>query len=363
MPRVALFITYTMASPVVGGAFFRSLRLACELARRNWQPIIANCGPSLADPKVDAARKSVHFIPLDRESLGLTADSAAAQFRALRADIAIMGEYPFELMKIYYDAARRLDTPLVVLDQFYCNTHLPAALGADLVLLYALASFWNDELSLGPPYEIVPPFIEEVTPESDLPVPDRLREHPWISLVAYDDYVTHKGIELLAQLENTEPAIIGITPSPETFGALTRSAGIDAARVVCLPLQSDANVFGFFGSSAVTLVSNGFLQIMDALAMASPVIALERGSGVGMSGLNIDARFVPYVSFQENQEQQLGRIRRWLHSNPLGDRLKARLAGERHGVLFAANRIEETYRHWRAELPWRRAARRWLNAR
>ena len=66
------------------------------------------------------------------------------------------------------------------------------------------------------------------------------------------------------------------------------------------------------GASRVTLISNGFLQIMEALAMGSPVIALKRSHGVGMTVFNIDKRFVPFVSFEESQKQQGERILKWL---------------------------------------------------
>jgi hypothetical protein len=357
--RVALFITYTMATPVVGGVFIRAIRLAVELARRGWHPVIANWGPFLDDPKAEAAKACIKFVSLDRYQPGLTRQTLEMQFKTFNPDLVIMGEGPFEAMELFNEAGKRLDCPFVVIDQFYNHDLMPHKEGVDLVLLYALASFWRDDLRIGPPFEIVPPFIEAVTPKSELPVPERLHVRQWITFVAYDEYVCRVGFELLAQLVEEEPIIIAISRNVELCREFALSRNIDLSRIVALPLQNDANVFGFFAQSAVTLVSSGFLQIMEALAMGSPVIALERGGGVGMTGFNIDQRFVPYVSFEQNSQQQLERIRGWLRQSPFTPELRASLACERHGTAFCANRIEAIYRHSLTEPRWRKAMRRW----
>jgi hypothetical protein len=360
MNQSALFLTYTMIQPTVGGAFMRALRLATEMARRGWRPVICNHGPMLDDPKVNAAAGIVNIVQLDREQPGLTPSMAAAQFRSFHSAVVIMGESPIKPMELYFDAAKLLRVPLVVLDQFYNSWLLPPTEGVDLVLLYGLSAFWGRELFLPPPYEITPPFIEAVTPRADLPVPTDLHARPWITLVAYDDYVCRKGIELMADLGDDSPALIAISRDPKLSTELARFAGLPRSRFVSLPLQHDEVVFGFFGASAVVLVSNGFLQIMEALAMGAPVIALERGTGVGMNSLNIDNRFVPYVSFGEEQSVQVQRIHGWLKANPLSEEMRLRLRCERHGLVCCANRIEQVYRHGQARQSVPRALRRWF---
>ena len=362
MKRVVLFITYTMAKPIVGGSFFRALRLAVEMSRRGWQPVIANWGPVLDDPKVSEARDRVQFVPLDRNLPGLTLQILQQEFSRLHPDLVVMGETPFKAMELFYEAAQSLHRPFIVLDQFYSHELVPPKKGVDLILLYGLMSFWRDDLRLGPPYEIVPPFIEAVTPKPDLPVPGELQDRPWITLVAYDEYVCKKGFELLSRLEDTQPAIIAISRDSQSCRQIAQSHGVDSRRLVALPLQCDATVFGFFAASAVTLVSSGFLQIMEALALASPVIALERGDGVGMNAFNIAKRFEPYVSFEHPVEQQLSCLTRWLEKDPICPELRTRLNLERHGLLICANRLESVYRHWQTESKWRRTARRWLNS-
>jgi len=123
--NVILFITYTMNNPIVGGAFMRAFRLATEMSRRGWRPIICNSGPMLADPKIAAAEESIKFIRLVRERPELTVDVAAAEFAAMNPDIIVMGEGPISPMRLYYDAARRLPQPFIVLDQFYNDRLLP----------------------------------------------------------------------------------------------------------------------------------------------------------------------------------------------------------------------------------------------
>jgi glycosyltransferase involved in cell wall biosynthesis len=359
MRKVVLFVTYTMAKPIVGGAFIRAVRVAGEMAKRGWHPVIANWGPLLDDPKVEEAKGPVEFVLLDRDRPGLTQRGMQRQFAGYHPAIVVMGEGPFPAMELFYKAARNLDCPFIVLDQFYNHELMPWRKGVDLALLYGLASVWGDELRLEPPYEIVSPFIETVTPQCELPVPERLHGRQWITLVAYDDYVCQRGFELLARLDDKDAAIVAISRDPETCSRTACFHDIDSARLITLPLQSDANVFGFFAASAVTLVSNGFLQIMEALAMASPVIALERGEGVGMTGFNIDQRFVPYVSFEHNLEEQAVRLNRWLKKSPISAELRARLTAERHGLHYCVNRIEAVYRHSQTESKWRRAVRRW----
>ena len=362
MKRVALFITYTMVDPVVGGAFMRSLRLAAEMARRGWDCVICNHGPELRDPKILDAPPSVRILRLDRERPGLTSAIMREEFRAFNPSVVVMGESPIKGMELFYEAGQGLNCPFIVLDQFYYQSLLPPRTGVELVLLYALASFWNEELNLPAPYEITPPFIETVTCKRDLPVPPAFHESPWITLVAYDERVCRTGIELLSHLEGERHVIIAIASNPKKCLSLACAEGLPPDRFLSLPLQSDANVFGFFGASAVSVVSNGFLQIMEVLAMGCPVIALERGKGIGMSWLNIASQFVPYASFNETRDQQLARMREWLLANPIPAELATRLSCERHGCSHCANRIEQVYRQERAK-GITSACRRWLNRR
>jgi hypothetical protein len=349
MAPTAVFVTYTMLEPVVGGAFFRALRLACELARRGWQAEICNRGPLLSDPKVDQAPATVRIRSLDAD-LGITwhveADPEAVRdyFSALDPAVVVMGETPFAVMQNYYEGAAAVDAPLVVLDQFYSPLLMPDPGDADLLLLYGLRSFWRD-ISLPTGCVMVPPFVEAVTPRAELPVPAGLHDRPWVLLVAYETPVLQRGVDLLARVTDLDATFITVSPDPAIARELLQAADIDPARCAALPVLPDVDVFGLMHASRITLVSNGFLQIMEALAVASPVIALERGAGVGMQELNIDHRFWPYVSFQESPKRQVQRVRDWYAQDPFSDELSAALRRERRGTARSADLIEDLVAH------------------
>jgi hypothetical protein len=126
---IALFLTYTMKFPIVGGAFFRALRLALELERRGWSPVICNCGPALNDPKIEDAKPRVQFVQLT------AGEPLPSRLAALEPAVVIMGEGPFETMRPVYDAAKSLGRPFIVLYQFYNAWLLPIKDGVDIVLL------------------------------------------------------------------------------------------------------------------------------------------------------------------------------------------------------------------------------------
>src|ERR1700726_2434704 len=119
MSKVIVFVSYTMLQPIVGGAFIRCVRLATEMARRGWQPVICNSGPILEDPKVAAARGVVRFIQLDKSQPGFCAATAEEEFRRLQPSMVVMGESAFREMEIFYEAARRQRCPFILLDQYY----------------------------------------------------------------------------------------------------------------------------------------------------------------------------------------------------------------------------------------------------
>lgn len=339
-----MFVTYSMLVPRVGGAFIRALRLAVEFHRRGWAPIISNYGPVFDDPKIDLAKGIVQFVPPDCDVPGFNSEVVCQQYEKLNPSLVVMGEGPIEAMQVFDRGAKMLKRPYVVLDQYYNDWLMPNKDGVDLVLQYGLKSFWKGDARLPRPYVMVPPFIDSVTPIEELPVPSHLRGYPWLALITYEMSVLKTGIDLLATLGNVEAAIINVSTDPASADRLMDEAGINPERRWSLPLQLDSVVFGLMGASRVTLISNGFLQIMEALAMGSPVIALQRSHGVGMTVFNIDKRFVPFVSFGESQEQQRERILRWLKKSPFPASLLEDLKSERDGTRVCADLIEDLVR-------------------
>jgi hypothetical protein len=339
--RVAVLITYTMIQPVVAGAFFRALRLAQELSRRGWQPVICNNGPELEDPKITKARPWLRYVPLDSSKPGFGPRAARAEFLALDPEVLVMGEGPFETMRVFYAGAKQTGRPFAVLDQYYSPTLLPHRRGVDVVLLYGLETFWRKEIQkLRRPYVMVPPFINGVTPRSRLPAPTWLLGDRLITFIAYEDHCLREGAELLRTLEDSTAVVVSISHNPPMAARLLQEAGLDRDRTVVLPLQSDEHVFGFLHASRLALLSNGFIQIMDALALACPVIALARPGGAGMNHLNISDRFEPYVSLNDNREDQYHKMNRWLHQSPFPPALREELGNERGGAVRSADLVE-----------------------
>lgn len=368
MAPTAFFLTYTMLNPVVAGAFFRALRLACELDRRGWHSVIANHGPPLTDPKIDHAPDSVRFCSVDADlSIGehdmVAVEEMQRYVASFEPDVVILGEGPFAAMEPYVTGAQAVDVPFVVLDQYYNGLLRPNVKGVDLMLLYGLRSFWKD-LHLPRPSVMVPPFIQAVTPSADLPVPSawhstpRSTPHstphstPKVLLIAYETPVLAQGIELITGLTDLDASFIVVSPQPAEAEALLAGAGIEPERWLALPVLPDEDIYGLTALAQVTLVSSGFIQIMDTLAMGSPVVALPRGGPVGMTELNIEERFRPYVAFGVEMAALRQRARQWLHADPFDARLRASLAQERCGTSRCADLIEDLV--LRGRLPFRR---------
>jgi hypothetical protein len=350
--RVVVLVTYTMLNPIVGGAFFRALRLALELHERGWLPVICNSGPMLDDPKVEAARGKVRLVELAHGTPGFDARAAARQFAAFEPEVVVMGESPFETTQALTDGARLLARPTALLDQYYRPTLMPDRAAADVILLYGLGSLWGRTPRLRPPYYLVPPFIAEVTPPEQLPLPRDFPRGPRITLVAYEASILRAGIKLLAGLPLAEGGVIVISPLPALAAGLLREAGLGRTAAAVLPPQPDAVLFGCLRSSQVSLLSNGFIQVMDSLALRCPAIALKRGNGVGMNWINYDDRFYPFISFEESEAEQRAKIERWLEQSPFPRELLPRLDRERNGAAVCADRVEA--------LAARRPARTWL---
>jgi hypothetical protein len=345
MRKVILFVTYTMSRPTVAGVFLRAVRLAHEMARRGWSPVICNQGSWIDDPKVEAGRGVIEFRTLNKSGdAHLDEARAFEEFRELNPDLVVMGEGPFPINQVFYNAAIRLQRPFIVLDQLYHSWLIPPRPGVDLALHYALTSFWDD-LQLPPPNETMPPFIEEVAPKAALPIADSLHDRPWITLVANDDAVLRRGIELLARVQRSDALFVTVSRSPDDCTHLSRQHGIDESRFVALPPQPDSIIFGLFAGSAAALAANGFMQIMECLAMACPIVALARGYDVGpILHIEIAERFAPFISVREEQERQLQRLHDWLDASPFTFEQRTRLTSERNGLAYCATRIEQLYR-------------------
>jgi UDP-N-acetylglucosamine:LPS N-acetylglucosamine transferase len=344
-PRKALFITYTFGEPIVAGVFFRAIRLASALSKRGWTCCIFNFGPLHKDPKVESLGSGIR---ISNEFETGDVWKAFRQLRDLQPDIVIFGEAPLAgAMQVLWRAAEMLGKPFVLLEQYY-DLRTPGRFDVDLMLLYGLKCFWKSHSNARRRWIIIPPFIDEVTPIAELPVPPGPRSAPRVLILGGEAIVLKEGIRLLADIKDPSPQVVAISGDPASAARQMTASGIPANHAFALPLQSDANLFGLLQSSSAAITANGFMQMTEALALGCPTILVDRG--IGMWPCQVDEVFQPYVSFGE-REAQLDALRRWLKQSPFDDRLREQLKQERNGAAECTGHIERVA----AELhPWRR---------
>lgn len=339
--RRVLIVTYTLAQPATVGVFFRALRLGFELDRRGHQVIVANAGPVPEDPKVDAARGRIELreIPFGGPQLPLR--KARRLLAACRPDLVVFGEGPFDTMETAFRAARGLWAPFILLDQYYQDWLTTRRQDLDRVLLYGLRSFVRDgEFQFGERHRIIPPFIAEVTGKNALPgvAPD-LVDEPWVTVLGFEPMVLRRGIELVAGLPEPRPVLAALSHDPGETLRLATEAGLDPRRVVAPGLAGDADLFGFMAAAQVVVLANGYMQILESLALARPAICVMRG--VGLEGWTVEDRFKAYVSIDEDFAAQQERLASWLAAPPIPAGLAERLARERDGARRVADEAEE----------------------
>lgn len=333
------FVTYTFGDPCAVGVFFRALRLGFELHRRGWRFVVLNLGPIPDDPKVDRARE------IGGELLGLAGldeegnrRETAERLRGIAPDLVVFGEEPMPGMVPYFEGARTVGAPLVLLDQHYNLDLRSPHWGVDLLLLYGLRSLWEGEVDLPGRHAVIPPFIDEVTPASALGAPPGFEGLPRVTVLGYDERVLRGGVALLGRLERHRPAVIAVNREPRLAERLMDEAGIGPERRLALPLLRDPDLFGWMATSRVTILANGFMQMMEALALGCPALAIDRG--LGMWGGSLDDNFVPYLSNCETPGQQLARLDGWLEGCPFTAAQLEALRRERSGASACADHLE-----------------------
>lgn len=338
--RRVLIITYTMAQPAAVGVFFRALRLGFELDRRGHEVTIANAGPVPEDPKVDAARGRIELREIPWGGPELPLRQARRMLAAFRPGLVVFGEGPFDTMRTAFRAARGLWAPFILLDQYYQDWLTTRRRDIDRVLLYGLTSFIKDgEFRFGNRFRIIPPFIGEVAAKSALPAPPELAEEPWVTVLGFEPMVLRRGIDLVASLPEPRPVLVALSHDPAGTLRLAAEAGLDPRRVVAPGLAGDAGLFGFMAAARVVVLANGYMQILESLALGRPAICVMRG--VGLEGWTVEDRFKVYVSIEEDFDTQRGRLASWLAAPPIPAGLAARLAQERDGARRVADEAEE----------------------
>jgi glycosyltransferase involved in cell wall biosynthesis len=361
--RRVLIVTYTLANPAAVGVFFRALRLGFELDRRGHEVVVANAGPVPQDPKVDAARGRIELREIPWGGPELPLRKARKILAGLRPDLVVFGEGPFDTMRTAFRAACGLRVPFILLDQYYQDWLTTKRRDIDRILLYGLTPFvYDGEFQLGDRHRLIPPFIGEVTAKGALPAPPELADEPWVTVLGFEPLVLARGIELVAGLPEPRPVRVALSHDPGEALRLAAEAGLDPRRVVAPGLAGDADLFGFMAAARVVVLANGYMQILESLALGRPAICVMRG--VGLEGWTVEDRFKAYVSIDEGFETQRERLVSWLAAPPIPADLAGRLAGERHGARRVADEAEALLaRAWHPadlRLRLRRVARSYL---
>jgi hypothetical protein len=361
--RKALLVTYTMAEPAaVVGVFFRALRLSRELRRRDWTCVICNYGPIPSDPKVEQARREMEILVYERTDPAGDFSSALALFRRIDPQVILFGEHPLPFMAPLFRACRALVAPpLLMLEQYYNPEAGELLDGVDYLLMYGVRSMWPDQTLRHRAFAIVPPFIDRVTPRDQLPVPAASADRPAITVVGFDQGVLRMGIEILARIRDHGAIGITVSHDPEAADRMLAEAGVPPDTRVALPLQADETLFGLIAASRAVILANGFMQMMEALALGCPAVCVHRG--IGMDGFQLNPAFRPLVSFAEDADAGARQVREWLRESPFTAEQRALLARERGGVTVTVDFIERAVarprfvsRLQRRMAEWRRVA-------
>jgi hypothetical protein len=337
--RTVLIVTYTLEHPATVGVFFRALRLGFELTARGHRVVVLNAGPVPRDPKVDAARGRIEIGEIPWGGPRFPIELARDRMAAVGADLIVFGEGPFDTMQTAFRAARGQWPPLMMLDQYYQDWLVTKRSDVDLVLLYGLTSFVKPgEFRFGPRFRLIPPFIRDVTPVAELPMPDEMRGEPWVTVLGFEPVVLEKGLELIAALPEPRPAVVALSHDPESTRWLAGARGVDPRRVVTPGLRHDADLFGFMAGGRAVILANGYMQILEALALARPAVCIMRG--VGLEAWTVADCYKVYVSIDEPFETQRDRLAGWVAAPPFPGDLAQRLAAERDGARHVADAAE-----------------------
>jgi hypothetical protein len=331
--RKALIITYTLANPYAVGVFFRALRLARELNERGWLVTVWNFGPLVDDPKLRDLPQGIEVRnDIDASDPG----KAHRQLRSVRAGLVIFGEAPFYgAMHNLWSAAAMLGRPFALMEQYY-DLGTPGKFDCDVMLLYGLKCFWQKQRDNERRWIMVSPFIETQPPAVDLPAPPPPPGAKRVTILGFDRTVLEEGVRLAASLR-PQPQVVTLSNDPSAAMRLATEAGIPATHTVALPLQKDAAFYALLESSAAAIVANGFMQIMESIAMGCPAICIDRG--IGMWSNQLDASFDRVACFASSPGAR-EKLAGWLGKSPFDSDLLAKVRAERNGAAECASHLE-----------------------
>lgn len=354
-PIRALFVTYAMlAAPGVGpsmiGALKRSVRLLRHLPPDEVEPLWVHSGPVFRqDPLIGETlpmlpRYSLSGRPVrswratarerfwrgaDRLSAvpawnlprvilaqGLPQLYQAAALRRLMArltpDVVVLADNPLSgLLRRASQVARELGVPQVGIDDYLGRRQEEALVRSspqvDQWLLVGIP--FDGRMGRLSPRLVVSPPLQPGGGETAAPVD--------VTIFGYDPGIARLGADLLARLPaGTTACMISTALTGAQREELRRRAGPAALNFV--PFPTETGFQALLRASGVVFCKSGFQQIVESLAVGTPVVACDVPGGVPEVFMDEELRrFVRYLPARpEEWEATLAEARQWLAARP-----------------------------------------------
>jgi hypothetical protein len=292
LPRV-LFVTYGVAErtgtlPAMIGVLKRCLRLIDNAPPGAFKPELLHFGslPTHDPLTVRILRAlpthSVGFIEPRREIAGL--------FRRIRPDIVVLGEAPVEgMMKAVSRHASATGVPILCIDNYYGSCHFHRLLrDSPEVSQWLLLGLGEDRAMcrLARRVVLAPPLLDST--------PKQPSGRAVVTILGYDQAVVRRGVALASRLPD------GIALRIVGAGADCISANSDRLRcrlsqLDVLPMPTETDLRWLLTTSDVVVCKSGFQQMVEALAVGTPVLAVERPGAIPEVWLPL--AFRPFVHY------------------------------------------------------------------
>jgi len=310
-PLRALFVTYGVTSasdsqPSMIGVLKRCARLIACLPRGVMEIHLLHFGGILhEDPLVQALlpRLQQHMLGLGHPRLAL-----ARLFRGVAPDVVVLGEGPCDgLMAAAYEAAWRHGSRLLCIENLYLADQ-PARFvrdtpGVDQWLLLGLP-IGHRYGRITPRAVLAPPLLS---------APGRADLSAGLTVLGYDRRAAELGMDLIRRL----PAHVRTRMIVSTEVRRTMSVP-NNRRVSVVGMPSEPDLAAHLRGSRIVVCKNGFQQIVESLALGTPVVTYDAPGGVPEAWLAAELRpFVRYAPADSgNWTQVLSAVAVWLERRP-----------------------------------------------
>ncbi|MGD8568077.1 MAG: hypothetical protein PVJ39_08310 [Gammaproteobacteria bacterium] len=234
-------------------------------------------------------------------------------FDRLQPDLIVLGEAPLAgLLNLAHEAALDLSIPQLVIDNYYNEsqpqrfTHEWPAVNQWLLVGLSRQGQYG---RIGKQTVLIPPLLTKSISPSTRRVD--------LTILGYDSKVTELGIALLTALPaGTTAHLIHRDLSTEQIDALRLRIGVRRLSTQTMP--EDLQLRDCLRGSRVVVCKNGFQQMVESLAVGTPVATYEAGGGVPQHLLN--KQFQPFVTYSTPQCASdpclISRVKQWIDDTP-----------------------------------------------